>query len=63
MLNQPNDRWALADFRFLNPSSNPVVYCFWGYADDPDNLSKEGTDCLANIMNMLYRDRPLPPVD
>lgn len=63
VLNQPNDRWALADFRFLNPSSNPVVYCFWGYADDPDNLSKEGTDCLANIMNMLYRDRPLPPVD
>ena len=54
----PNNRWTLADFRFNNPSGSPVVYFFWGYTDDPKVLAKPGADCLANVMNMLYLDRP-----
>ncbi len=54
----PNNRWTLADFRFNNPGGTPVVYFFWGYADSPRSLATPGSDCLANVMNMLYLDRP-----
>lgn len=57
----PNDDWVLADFRFNNPGGTPVVYFFWGYADDPDELTSQGSDVLGNVMYMLYRDRSLPP--
>jgi hypothetical protein len=54
----PNNRWTLADFRFNNPGGTPVVYFFWGYTDDPKQLASPGLDCLGNVMNMLYLDRP-----
>lgn len=57
----PNDFWTLADFRFDNPSGTPVVYFYWGYADDPAELTSQGTDCLGNVMYMLYKDRVLTP--
>jgi hypothetical protein len=51
----PDNHWALADFRFNDPDGTPVVYFFWGYASDPVALSKAGSDCLGNIMNMLFK--------
>ena len=58
LCNGPNNRWVLADFRFDNPDGARVVYFFWGYADNPKLLVSSGSDCLANVMNMLYLDRP-----
>jgi hypothetical protein len=58
----PTDEWVLADFRFDNPDGKPVIYFFWGYADDPSNLMGKAKDCLGNIMYLLYRDRWLQPV-
>ena len=52
----PNDKWVLADFRFNNPAGRPVVYFYWGYAGDPGGLTTNGTNCLGNVMYMLYRD-------
>lgn len=51
----PNDQWALADFRFKDPDGTPVVYFFWGYSSDPGLLTSNGSDCLGNVMNMLYK--------
>ena len=53
----PSDEWVLADFRFDNPSGDPVIYFFWGYADDSNQLMGKAKECLGNIMYMLYRDR------
>jgi len=58
----PNDEWVLADFRFDNPDGKPVIYFFWGYADDSNQLMGKAKECLGNIMYMLYRDRWLAPV-
>ncbi len=55
----PNDQWVLSDFRFNNPGGTPVVYFHWGYNDKPDDLTSAATDCLGNIMSMLYRTRVL----
>jgi hypothetical protein len=57
----PNDQWALADFRFKDPDGTLVVYFFWGYASDPGYLTNNGSDCLGNVMNMLYKS--VAPVD
>jgi hypothetical protein len=54
----PTDRWVLADFSFQNPGGTPVVYCFWGYAGDPKELTTSGSDLLGNVMYMLYTSRP-----
>jgi hypothetical protein len=54
----PDDHWALADFRFNDPDGTPVVYFFWGYASAPATLTGQGSDCLFNIMNMLYNSAP-----
>jgi hypothetical protein len=58
---QPNDEWALADFRFSNTDGKPVVYFFWGYASSPEELSNDGSDVLGNVMYMLYRDSGVTP--
>jgi hypothetical protein len=57
----PNDQWTLADFRFDNPGGTPVVYFFWGYADNPKDLTSSGTDVLGNVMYLLFRDRAVLP--
>ena len=57
----PTDEWVLADFRFDNPDGKPVIYFFWGYADDANQLMGKAKDCLGNIMFLLYRDRWLQP--
>ncbi|HEU4928784.1 MAG TPA: hypothetical protein VFU38_03065, partial [Candidatus Krumholzibacteria bacterium] len=57
----PTDEWVLADFRFDNPSGKPVIYSFWGYGDDPNQLMGKAKECLGNIMYLLYRDRWLAP--
>ncbi len=57
----PDNRWTLADFRFENQSAITVVYFFWGYADEPDDMTDDATDILGNVMYMLYRDRSVPP--
>ena len=57
----PNDQWTLSDFSFANPDGTPVVYFHWGYNDDPEGLESKATDCLGNIMSMLYRTRVLTP--
>jgi hypothetical protein len=59
----PNNQWVLADFRFDNPGGIPVVYFFWGYADDSEELTSQGTDVLGNVMYMLYRARAVPPIE
>lgn len=60
-LGAPNDRWVLADFNIVNTGGDFVHYFFWGYADDPDELSPAGSDVLGNIMYLLYQNRVLPP--
>jgi hypothetical protein len=50
----PNDQWALADFRFNNAASKPVIYFFWGYAGAANDLSADGKNCLGNVVSMLY---------
>jgi hypothetical protein len=54
---EPTDEWVMADFRFQNPSDTPVVYGFWGYADDPTALTGKGKEFLGNMMYMLYKTR------
>jgi hypothetical protein len=49
----PNDQWALADFRFNDADSRPVIYFFWGYAGDASDLSADGKNCLGNVVTML----------
>jgi len=39
----------------------PERNIFWGYAADPALLSKQGRDCLANAMSLLYGERPVLP--
>jgi hypothetical protein len=51
----PNDKWALADFRFNNAGGKPVIYFFWGYAGAAADLSGDGKTCLGNVMSMLYQ--------
>jgi hypothetical protein len=51
----PNDKWALADFRFDNTGGKPVIYFFWGYAGAPNDLSADGRNCLGNVVYMLYQ--------
>ena len=58
----PTDEWVMADFRFDNADGKPVIYFFWGYADDATHLMGKAKDFLGNIMYMLYRDRWLQPV-
>jgi len=58
----PTDEWVMADFRFDNADGKPVIYFFWGYADDANHLMGKAKDFLGNIMYMLYRDRWLQPV-
>jgi len=53
----PTDEWVMADFRFDNPSGDPVIYFFWGYGDDASQLMGKAKEFLGNIMFMLYRDR------
>ncbi|HEU4364355.1 MAG TPA: hypothetical protein VFT13_02710 [Candidatus Krumholzibacteria bacterium] len=55
LLCNPNNRWALVEFRLVNPGGTPVIYFFWGYADDPAVLTSTGTDCLGNVMNLLFK--------
>ena len=50
-----NDQWALADFRFDNANSTPVIYFFWGYAGAPNDLTADGKNCLGNVVTMLYK--------
>jgi hypothetical protein len=52
----PNDKWALADFRFNNAGGSPVIYFFWGYAGAPNDLSTDGKNCLGNVVYMLYKN-------
>lgn len=49
----PNDKWALADFRFNNAGGTPVIYFFWGYAGAAGDLTSDGEHCLGNVMSML----------
>ncbi len=51
----------LSSSRVLFDFSTVVRYFYWGYAADPAVLSKEGMDCLGNVMNLLYTDRPVIP--
>ena len=51
----PNDKWALADFRFSNAGSKPVIYFYWGYAGAASDLSNDGKNCLGNVVYMLYQ--------
>ncbi|HKW13014.1 MAG TPA: hypothetical protein VJS69_00870, partial [Candidatus Krumholzibacteria bacterium] len=52
----PNDKWALADFRFNNAGGSPVIYFFWGYAGAPNDLSADGKNCLGNVVYLLYKN-------
>jgi hypothetical protein len=56
-----NDRWVLGDFRFQSPGGVPVVYFFWGYGDDPKELTSDGSNCLGNVMHLLYGNRVVTP--
>ena len=49
----PNDEWAMADFRTSNTSGDAVVYFFSGFAGSPMDLNAEGRECFGNIMYML----------
>lgn len=62
LLGQPNDRWVLADFNIVNTGGDSVHYFFWGYADDPEELTSAASDVLGNIMYQLYRNRVVTPV-
>jgi len=50
----PTEQWALADFRFTNAGAKQVIYFFWGYAGEPNELSADGKNCLGNVVTMLY---------
>ena len=52
----PNDQWALADFRFDNAGGDPVIYLFWGYAGAASDLGADGKNCLGNVVTMLYKN-------
>ncbi len=62
-----NQHRTLLDFRFTNGGGDAVRYFFWGYADDPEQLTSAATDILGNIMFLLYQNRtvvtPPPPVN
>jgi hypothetical protein len=58
-----NGEGTLADFRFANTGGDPVLYFFWGYSDDPEQLTPNATDILGNIMYLLYQNRTVIPVE
>lgn len=62
-LNGANKYRTLLDFRFANAGGDPVLYFFWGYADDPEQLTSDATDILGNIMYLLYQNRTVTPVE
>lgn len=56
-----NDRYVIVDTKVVDASASRR-FMFFGFAADPDGLTGGGEDCVANIMNLLYRDRPPTPV-
>jgi hypothetical protein len=51
-----NDRWALLDYPLPDVFSATKRYVYWGYATDPADMTSAGRDCLANVMNLLYKN-------
>jgi hypothetical protein len=37
-------------------------YFYWGFAADPKGFAKAGQDCMANIMNLLVKERGAVPM-